>query len=142
VGARKAYEQLTQRPRPGKLPFYPTVVYPLAARRLGDNAGADRLSRDLRDSIDRHPKEAWGRALLDYNCGRLPDEQLLSAAVPSRTLQSEGHFHIALRRLADGDRDSARRHFQSAAGFEHPWGRAFLARIEDPRWPGWIEVKK
>jgi serine/threonine protein kinase len=140
--ARQAYEDLARGTPKGKPSFYPTALYPTAARLLGDNAEADRLGRDLGASLRRHREEGWGRALLDYNCGGLTDDQLLLAAGPSRKFQCEGHYHIALRRLAEGDRASARKHFQASAAtdigyfFEIAWSRAFLDRLEgDPNWP-------
>jgi hypothetical protein len=148
-GARKAYDDLARGASKGRPPFYPTALYPTGARLLGDNAGADRLGQELDASIRRHRQEEWGQALLDYNCGRLTDDQLLAAAGPSRKFQCEGQYHVALRRLADGDRAAARKHFQASADtdigsfFEHAWSRAFLRCLEsDAAWPPWIQFKK
>jgi hypothetical protein len=125
------------------------VLYPAAARLLGDNAAADDLIRPLRGSIRRHPGlEAWSDALIAYNCGDRTDEQLLAAAGASVWSQCEAHYHIALRRLAAGNREAAREHFRKSADthvpyfHEYRWSRAFLARLEkDSTWPP-IESKK
>lgn len=88
---------------------------------------------------------AWHRRLLDYQCGDVPEEQLLAAAGASRLKQCEAHFSSAFRRLAHGDRAGARAHFEAAVAtgvfvyFEHAWSRAFLAKMQaDPRWPAWL----
>ena len=54
-----------------------------------------------------------------------------------------------MNRLADGDREAARAHFQKSVAtdvflyVEHDWSRAFLARMEaDPAWPSWIKNAK
>lgn len=91
----------------------------------------------------------WFFKYLDYNCGRMTEEELLQAAGQARPKQSDAQFVIGLWRLSQGDRAVARDHFQKSVaarvvgGWEYPWARAFLARIErDPAWPPWIPLKK
>jgi hypothetical protein len=130
--------------------FYPTIYYPGIARLLGDNSKADDLCRQVRRSIRRHPvRRGVTQAVLDYNCGLLADRQLLDAATGSHFSGCEAHFHIALRRLAEGDRVATQEHFRASVNtrffpfFEYAWSRAFLARLDaDPTWPPWIPVKK
>jgi hypothetical protein len=97
-----------------------------------------------------HPvRESFTKALLEYNCGHLSDRQLLDAATGSNWSGCEAHFHVALRRLGDGDRDGAREQFRASVHtgilpfFEYKWSRSILARMEkDDSWPPWIPIKK
>jgi tetratricopeptide (TPR) repeat protein len=148
--ARAAYREVARRPRPGEVPLQPTLWYACAARLLEDNAAGDDLIRPQRNSIRRPPgREAWYDALIAYNCGERTDEQLLAAAGASRWAQCEGHYHIAFRRLAAGDRKAAREYFRQAVAthvfgqYELAWGQAFLERLDrDDTWPKWVKLRK
>jgi serine/threonine protein kinase len=148
--AVRSYQELAQRTGEGSPPFNPCYLYPTIARLLGDTKGADTLSHELRQSIRRYPygRMAWSQTLLDYNSGRLSDDQLIAAAGVSLWDQGDAHFHAALRHLAKGQRETAREHFRASdranpyGPFTCCWSRAFLARLEkDPTWPPWIPVK-
>jgi hypothetical protein len=61
----------------------------------------------------------------------------------------EVHHYIALERLAEGDREGARKHFRKCVATGcHNWENydrrcAYLDRMKkDPTWPSWIPVKK
>jgi serine/threonine protein kinase len=120
-------------------------------RYLGRKTEAEEICREIRARL-KGPfpsRPEWNKKLLDYNCGDLTDQQLLRAAGSSCLDQCEGHFHIALTKLADGDRAGTREHFRKVidtgtfSAFEFRWSRAFLSRMEvDPNWPPWIPVKK
>jgi serine/threonine protein kinase/tetratricopeptide (TPR) repeat protein len=94
--------------------------------------------------------DGWWLKLLDYGCGQITDEALLQVAGQDRTKNSDAHFLIGMWRLSEGDRLTARDHFQKCvatrvfASWHWPWVRAFLKRLEeDPTWPKWIPpVKK
>jgi hypothetical protein len=56
------------------------------------------------------------------------------------------HYIMGMKRLASGDRDGARRHFEDCLQTPHfetsgrAWARARLDRMDrDPNWPDWIE---
>jgi tetratricopeptide (TPR) repeat protein len=119
-------------------------------RLLGRKPQAEQACRQIRVRLmEPFPsRPEWFKKWLDYNCGELTDQQLLQAAGSSRWDQCEGHFYMALAKLADGNRAGAREHFRQclATGVftcgEYRWSRAFLARMEkDPAWPPWIPVK-
>jgi hypothetical protein len=90
----------------------------------------------------------WYQHYAAYCCGRISADELLQAAGTCRPKLCEAHFQIGLRRLAAGDRNGARRHFQKSSDtdvyiyWDHKWARAFLQRLKDDRdWPSWIPVK-
>jgi hypothetical protein len=90
----------------------------------------------------------WKRYLA-YYCGELPEEELLQLGERSKAWRCRGHFAIGLTRLAEGDREGARKHFRQAAEtrlmsvFSRDWASTFLARMEqDSRWPPWILLKQ
>jgi hypothetical protein len=101
---------------------------------------ADHLSPDGR---------TFAEALLQFRCGRLPEEKLLAEASTSRFKRIQAHYTIGLYRLAEGDRAGAREHFQKAVGTHDFWeqiyfysSQMFLSRLDkDPTWPPWIPVK-
>jgi hypothetical protein len=86
--------------------------------------------------------------LLPATTASSSEAELLKSAGKYRMKLCFAHYHIGLRRLADGDRDGARRHFQkvldtkACGAIPYPYARAFLARLErDPAWPKWIDKK-
>jgi len=90
----------------------------------------------------------WYQRPLDYNCDRISEEELLTAAGNSHWRQCEANFFIGIRRLAEGDRAGATEHFRRSVRtgvfifLEYRWSRRFLARLEeDPAWPPWIPQK-
>jgi serine/threonine protein kinase/Tfp pilus assembly protein PilF len=122
----------------------------LILRLFGRNRQAVEACRQLRDRLQRPTawRSEWYKKLLDYDCGDLSPDQLLQAAGPFRSNQCEATFHIAMTKLAEGDREGPRTDFRQclATGvlpyFEYRWSRAFLARMEaNPAWPPWIPVK-
>jgi hypothetical protein len=121
----------------------------LVLRMLGDNAAAQAAARRLRDKAPSWPwRHEWYRKLLEYDCGSISADGLLEFAGASRLNQCEANFHIALTCLGDGDRATARVHFQKSADplgaiyfNEWQWSRVFLARMDqDPQWPRWIRT--
>jgi serine/threonine protein kinase len=101
---------------------------------------ADHLSPDGR---------TFAEALLQFRCGRLPEERLLAEASTSRFKRIQAHYTIGFDRLAEGDRAGAREHIQKAVGTHDFWeqiyfysSQMFLNRLDkDPTWPPWIPVK-
>jgi serine/threonine protein kinase len=86
--------------------------------------------------------------VLHYLAGDWNEEQALNQVSSSAYFQSTMHYAMGMERVACGDRDGARRHFEEClklASFEsisRAWARARLARMDrDPNWPDWIEKK-
>ncbi|HEY3966700.1 MAG TPA: serine/threonine-protein kinase [Planctomycetaceae bacterium] len=115
---------------------------------LGDKPAAAADSRQLQE---RQPNQLpplrrdFYERLLQFNCGDLDADQLLVAAGDSQWDLCEANFFIGLTRLAEGNRDMAAKHFQSAVaarcnGFlACDWSGSFLIRMaEDANWPRWI----
>jgi hypothetical protein len=80
--------------------------------------------------------------------GELSEENFLAKAGSSRFNQLTAHCEIGIARLAAGDREGAREHFQKGVAtrafwvFDYNWCTAFLNRLEKDRtWPPWIPVK-
>jgi serine/threonine protein kinase len=117
---------------------------------LGQKAEARRILRSYRPPIARSSQwKGFYEALERFARGELSEEAYLAAAGASRWQQCQAHTYIGLARLADGDREAARKHFSGAVGthafeiFEWNWSEMFLSRLEsDPTWPSWIPQKK
>jgi hypothetical protein len=75
-------------------------------------------------------------------------KNLLEFASRTKGFQMRSHLAIGLRQLVEGDRASARQHFQEGVAVRQPYFigfpecRALLARMQkDPTWPPWIPVQ-
>jgi tetratricopeptide (TPR) repeat protein len=80
---------------------------------------------------------------LRYNAGELPEDDLIQGAKGSRWDQCLAHYYVAMTKLATGDRDEAREHFDKVVKTRaFIWGTydmswVFLDRLKDPTWPAW-----
>jgi hypothetical protein len=92
----------------------------------------------------------WHTKVMDYfkNPDAVTRKNLLEYASRSKGYPIRSHFALGVRQLAEGDRISARLHFQQCVAVRAPYlfayteSRAFLARMQkDPTWPPWIPVK-
>ncbi len=110
-----------------------------------------QAAQDIREHSSRLIpgwRHDWYHVLLDFHAGRIDDRELLRTAGESRFNQCEANFYIGLEKLGEGDRKEAGTYFQSAVNtnvfyyYEYIWGRAFLARIDDPNWLPWAGGKK
>jgi hypothetical protein len=79
---------------------------------------------------------------LDYNAGDITADKLLKGAGSSRWDQCLAHYSIAMTKLAKGDRNGAKEHFEKAVKTRAwGWGEydlswVFLDRlVSDPSWP-------
>jgi serine/threonine protein kinase len=86
---------------------------------------------------------------LHYLAGDWDEEKALKQVASSVTYQATMHFSIGMNRIAYGDRDGARQHFEAClktASFDsvtRAWAQARLARMDrDPNWPDWIEQQQ
>jgi tetratricopeptide (TPR) repeat protein len=147
-GQRLAWQAFQELRAAGDLGYY--RVYECAIPLLlGRKADAVRTSREIRgDGASLVPPAARRSTTglyVDYLCELITEDELLRAAGRCRPMLCEAHFQIALRHLAEDDRDGARDHFQKCVDtrvfiyWDYVWARAFLDRLNsDPRWPKWI----
>ncbi len=118
---------------------YPLFVRELALERVGERD--DRLAR----ALAAWPADSWSRALGGFLAGTLTEESLDEMALApeddiERTERScEADFYIGMRRLAAGDRSTARLRFQSCLSTElknfteYVLADAELKRLRNPR---------
>jgi serine/threonine protein kinase len=114
---------------------------------LGKKEEAVKACKELRE----HPELFYTlrgdsiKRCVDYHAGGLTEEELVKAAEGSQWNQCMAHYHIGMRKLAEGDRAAARGHFDKAVTarafywttYDMSW--VFLARLKnDPTWPQWI----
>lgn len=88
-------------------------------------------------------------AYAKYLSGEWSDESLIRWRDDSMSYLSEAHFFIAMKHLADGDRDGASYHFRAALETDYYdlyaiwWSRFFIEKLEqDPTWPPWIPTSE
>jgi hypothetical protein len=117
-------------------------------RFLGYKDDAIAASRVIRQQLPPLTTEGTKRHW-DFNCGDISASEYLKACGRSKWARCGAHYHIALTRLAEGDRQGARDHFRKAVqtklilNYVADFSRSFLARMEtDPTWPPWIPLKK
>ena len=84
-----------------------------------------------------------------YNAGELTADELVKAAKGSRWDQCLAHYHVAMTKLAEGDRKGAQEHFEKVVktrafiwgAYDMSW--VFQARLEkDRNWPPWIPPRR
>lgn len=115
----------------------------------GDLPRAHRMSDTFRDSLNAKSHiDPWRPHLLAFTCGEITDEELLKRSANSRIALCQAHFYIGMARLAQGERDTARQHFNKCVEYrilsylEDHLSRALLAQLDrDPLWPRWIEKR-
>jgi hypothetical protein len=108
---------------------------------------AERVAANSILLLEAVPAQHPDRPTLCYLAGKCSPEELVESAGVSRRQRCQAHYFIALRLLAQSDRESARRQFNLCLETgthwlpQFQWGRAFRARLDaDPRWPHWIRV--
>jgi hypothetical protein len=118
------------------------TIYCLA----GNLDSAQRYCRDLRTVGVRlsHDEKSWHK-ILDYTCGDLDEDAMLSQISSSRTALCQAHFLIGMTHLAKGNRKEARKHFRACSNLrinryvEDFMSRALIAQLDrEPTWPRWI----
>jgi hypothetical protein len=117
-------------------------------RLLGQKEDAVKASKallnrpDLFYTLRREP--IW--RCLRFNAGDpiMTADKLVQLAGRSRWDQCLAHYNVAMTKLAEGDREGAKEHFDKAVKTRAwGWGEydaswVFLARLKDPTWPPWI----
>jgi tetratricopeptide (TPR) repeat protein len=141
--ARQALEDFTKHCQDGAAVTDAQAVLCL----LGDKEGAVKASKALLEQPDRFytlRREPILRCVR-YKAGELSADKLLQDAGRSRWDQCLAHYNIAMTKLAEGDREGARDHFDKAvktraAGWgEYDLSWVFRDRLDKDRtWPPWI----
>lgn len=90
----------------------------------------------------------WQRKIrFPFFCGDISGEEYLKRAEPSRFERAWGNFVVGMEKLASGDRELAKRHFETSLSYQLTFsffdamGRALLTQLDrDPAWPPWIPL--
>jgi tetratricopeptide (TPR) repeat protein len=114
---------------------------------LGKKGEAVKASKELLKQPERFytlRREPIMRCLR-YNAGDLSADELVRGAKGSRWDQCLAHYYVAMTKLAEGDREGAKEHFDKVVKTRaFGWGPydmswVFRARLaKDPTWPPWI----
>ena len=141
--ARKAYEDFAAGAQDGVAVMDTQMVLCL----LGKKGDAIEASKPLLKQPERFymlRREPILRCLR-YNAGALSADDLVRGAGRSRWDQCLAHYYVAMTKLAEGDRNGAREHFETVVktraflwgAYDMSW--VFEARLrKDPTWPPWI----
>jgi serine/threonine protein kinase len=85
----------------------------------------------------------------EFYQGKLSEDEYLAKAGASHIQKTGAHYHIGMLRLATGDREGARKHFEKIRGNRtccstpFLFSQMFLSRMKkDPDWPKRIQLKK
>jgi serine/threonine protein kinase len=141
--ARQALEDFTKQCQDGAAVTDAQTVLCL----LGDKGDAVKASKALLEQPDRFytlRREPILRCVR-YKAGELSADKLLQDAGRSRWDQCLAHYNIAMTKLAEGDREGARDHFDKAVKTRASgWGEYDLSWVfrdrldKDRTWPAWI----
>jgi tetratricopeptide (TPR) repeat protein len=114
---------------------------------LGQKAKAVASYREALQNL-QPDAEGRHRRVLEFGSGKISEDDLLK-------MEGDDYFKFkntssaAYFRLADGDRDGARKLFEQATkhylflNFNHELNMLILCRMnQDPNWPSWIPVKE
>jgi hypothetical protein len=115
----------------------------------GNLDGARKFSRQQRESgAHLSADEVGWRKVLEYCCGDLGEDALLSKLTDSRSALCHAHFLIGITHLAKGHREEARKHFRASSDMkvslfvEDHLSRALIAQLDrQPNWPFWIAIR-
>jgi hypothetical protein len=115
---------------------------------LGKKEEAVKASKELQKQPDLFytlRRDAILRCVA-YNAGQLTEDKLVKAAEASKWDQCLAHYYIGMMKLAQGDREGARVHFDKVVktrafiwdAYDLSW--VFQARLKnDLTWPPWIK---
>jgi hypothetical protein len=143
ASARKAYEDFVAQAQVGVGVMATQSVLCLLGKK-GDAVEASKALLKQTDLFYTLRREPILRCLR-YNAGGLPEDDLVQGAKGSRWNQCLAHYYVAMTKLAEGDRNGAKEHFDKvvktrAFGWgEYEMSWVFRARLaNDPTWPPWI----
>ena len=85
---------------------------------------------------------------IDYMAAAMDGPTLLDRVRNHGWAMANAEFMIAMKKLAEGKRREARKHFKASAetnvlgSYDREWARAYVARMDaDPSWPTWIKKR-
>jgi hypothetical protein len=143
AGARQALKEFTARCQDGAAVMDSQAVLYL----LGEKQEAVKASQKLQKEQGRFYLLRRDPILrcLSFNAGELSADELIRGAEGSRWDQCLAHYYVAMTKLAEGDREAAKEHFDKVVKTRaFNWGPydmswVFQARLaDDPNWPPWI----
>jgi tetratricopeptide (TPR) repeat protein len=144
--ALKTYEEYAARTQDGAAVMDAQSVL----RLLGMKEDAVKASQALLEQNDRFytlRREPIVRCAR-YNAGKLKADELIQLAGSSQWDRCLAHYSVAMTKLAEGDRDGARKHFDEAVKTRASgWGEYDLSWVfrdrldKDPNWPPRIPKK-
>jgi serine/threonine protein kinase len=144
--ALKTYEEYANRTQDGAA----VMDAQSALRLLGMKDEAVKAGKALLEQKDRFytlRREPIVRCAR-YNAGKLKADELLQLAGRSQWDRCLAHYSVAMTKLAEGDRDGARKHFDEAVKTgASGWGEYDLSWVfrdrldKDPNWPPRIAKK-
>jgi serine/threonine protein kinase len=116
---------------------------------LGKPAELRDEARNILDHLGGEADFQEWKQTLHYLAGDWDEQRALKVVSASvNNSQPKMHYAMGIERIAFGDRDGARRHFEEClktpffTSFSRDWAQARLARMDrDPNWPDWIEKK-
>jgi len=116
---------------------------------LGKPVEARHEARNILDRLGGAAEFQVFAQALRYLSGEWDEQRALKEASSSVNNLSNMHAVMGMERIACGDRDGARRHFEASLkntsldSGVRAWARARLARMDrDPNWPDWIEKQQ
>jgi tetratricopeptide (TPR) repeat protein len=111
---------------------------------------SDEIESLAKRGRSRHDKlhndhDTWGdEACIQYLAGECNEDELREAIEANYFGGSMIELTIAMRHLAAGNREFAKKHFQRCVDlkqiftFDYGFADAYLARMADPEWPRWM----
>ncbi len=107
---------------------------------------AEDLIQRLCNSETLQRQWRWYLYPAQYFAGELDEEEMLQRAEPFCNARCMAHYAVAMKALALGDREKAKRHFEETAktgmvgAWNYAWAKAFLECMgQDPTWPHSIQ---
>jgi serine/threonine protein kinase len=143
--ARKASDAFAAWAKDGMAVMDARAVFCLLGKKEEAVAANKELPQEWLYSLRSKPF----RNCLSYNTGKLSADGFIREAKDSRWDQCVAHYYVAMMKLAEGDREGAREHFDKVVKtrafiwgpYDMSW--VFLNRLEkDPTWPPWIRSRQ
>ena len=112
-------------------------------RLLNDREGMQRSTKGLRELGRGTDMRSWVLHA-DFMDGTEGSADKMLRASEDRFSLAYGHYYAAFDALANGDRTTAKRHFEQVLATNqyechgNMWSKAFLKRIDDPSWLPWL----
>ena len=127
-------------------PDSPFMVFDwFVLRLLDDDAEAQRVGQCLRELMRGTADADRNDKLYAFVAGQLAASDLKKEIGKSRSFDCMAHFLSGVGSLSSGKREEAKTSFEACVAtgyynyFAYHLSRAFLVRVDDPNWLGWIK---